>query len=472
MNREHIFIGGRWEPASTGRQIPVENPSTEQVIATVPEAGADDVHAAVSAARAAFESWSRTPPAERATVLRRLAKELGARQQEIASTITAEMGAPNWIARKIQAPLPVTVVDKFADLLETYSFEDEFENYRIVREPAGVVGAITPWNYPLHQITNKLAPALAAGCTFVLKPSELTPLVAYLLVDACEAAGVPAGVVNLVPGYGQGAGEALAGHPDIDVLSFTGSVPTGKRVAQLAVANVTRLALELGGKSANVILDDADLKVAVKVGVANAFLNSGQTCAAWTRMLVHERMYAEAVELAASFADGYALGDPTDDATKLGPVASAAQRDKIRRLIDVAAEEGARIVTGGSEAPQEFSVGYYVKPTILADVEPDSTIAQEEVFGPVLSILKYVDDEDAIAIANNSQYGLHGGVWSADPARAEAVARRMRTGTVDINGATYNAMVPFGGYKRSGIGREMGIAGLEEFLEIKSVGLR
>lgn len=472
MKRDMIYIGGSWRPASTGRTIDVENPATEQIIGSVPEGDASDVDAAVAAARSAFGSWSTTEPTERAALLRRLQAELAARQDVIAETVTAEMGAPGWIARKIQAPLPATVVGRYADLLDGYQFQETFENYLIVREPAGVVGAITPWNYPLHQITNKLAPALAAGCTFVLKPSELTPLVAYLLMDACEAAGIPGGVVNLVPGYGKGVGEALAGHPGIDVLSFTGSVPTGKRVAELAMANVTRVALELGGKSANVILDDADLKVAVKVGVANAFLNSGQTCAAWTRMLVPADAYDEAVALAASFADSYVVGDPTDASTKLGPVASAAQREKIRGMIETAVREGARVVAGGADAPDGLPTGYYVKPTVLADVASSSTIAQTEVFGPVLSILKYQDEDDAVAIANDSEYGLHGAVWSTDTDRAMSVARRMRTGTVDINGAAYNPMVPFGGYKRSGIGREMGVAGLEEFLETKSIGLR
>ena len=472
MNRTTIYIDGTWRPASTNRSIEVENPATEQVIGSVPEGNADDVDLAVRAARAAFPAWSVTPVPERVAVLRRLAEELLARKDEIAATITAEMGAPTWIAERIQAPLPATVVGRYADLLETYEFEEEIKGTLILREPAGVVGAITPWNYPLHQVTNKLAPALAAGCTFVLKPSELTPLVSYLLIEACEAAGVPAGVVNLVPGYGLGVGEAIASHPGIDILSFTGSVPTGRRVAQLAMENITRVTLELGGKSANVILDDADLKVALKVGVANAFLNSGQTCTAWTRMLVPADRYEEAVALAGDFADGYVVGDPTDPATKLGPVASGQQRDRIRGLIQTAVDQGARVVAGGVEPPEGLDKGYFVRPTVLADVDPDSTIAQEEVFGPVLSILSFTDDDDAVRIANNSKYGLHGGVWSSDPDRAMSVARRMRTGSVDINGAPYNPMAPFGGYKQSGIGREMGVAGLEEYLEIKSVGVR
>lgn len=470
-NRGEIYIGGTWRNASSGRTIEVENPATQEVVATVPEASAEDVDAAVAAARAAFPAWAALEVSERAALLRALSGELDVRRDRIADVITAEMGAPQWISRKIQAALPVAVVAAFADLAERYDFEQPIGRTVVLREPAGVVGAITPWNYPLHQITCKLAPALAAGCTFVLKPSEITPLVAYELIEACEAAGIPPGVVNLVPGYGPGVGEALAGHPGIDVVSFTGSVGAGKRVAELAARNITRVTLELGGKSANVILDDADLKAAVKVGVANAFLNSGQTCTAWTRMIVPATRYEEALEMAASFADAYVVGDPTDPGTKLGPVVSETQRTRIRGFMETALREGGRVVAGGPEVPGGLQIGYYVRPTVVADVTPDSTIAQEEVFGPVLSVIRFEDEDDAVAIANNSRYGLHGGVWSADVERAQAVARRIRTGSVDINGAAYNPMAPFGGYKQSGIGREMGSAGLEEYLEIKSVGL-
>jgi aldehyde dehydrogenase (NAD+) len=471
-DRTTIYINGEWVASTGSGVIDVENPATGEIIAHVPEASVADVDAAVAAARAAFPAWAATPVAERARLLRALRDALAKRNDEIAATITAEMGAPQWISQRIQAPLPQTVVGAYADLVEEYSFEETVGHTRVIREAAGVVGAITPWNYPLHQITCKLAPALAAGCTFVLKPSEVTPLVAYLLFDALDEAGVPPGVVNLVPGYGPRVGEALAGHPGVDVVSFTGSVPAGKRVAELAARNVARVTLELGGKSANVILADADLEVAVKVGVANAFLNSGQTCTAWTRMLVPANRYDEAVRLAAAAADKYVVGDPTDPATKLGPVVNAAQRDKIRRLIDTAVSEGARVAAGGTSTPEGLDKGYYVRPTVLAGVTPASTIAQEEVFGPVLSIISYTDEDDAIAIANNSKYGLHGGVWSANTDRALSVARRIRTGSVDINGAPYNPMAPFGGYKQSGVGREMGAAGLEEFLEIKSIGVR
>src|SRR5690606_14717289 len=361
------------------------------------------------------------------------------------------------------------VVGGYADLLESYEFDTRVGNTIVAREPVGVVGAITPWNYPLHQITCKLAPALAAGCTVVVKPSEIAPYVAYLLFDVLPAAGLPDGVVNLVTGHGPTVGEALAAHPGIDAVSFTGSLRAGSRVAEVAARNITRTTLELGGKSANVLLPDADVSTAVKVGVANAFLNGGQTCTAWTRMLVPADHYDEAVDLAASTAAGYRPGDPLDPATKLGPVVSAAQRERVRRYIRTGVAEGARLVTGGAEPPAGFERGYYVAPTVLADVDPNSAVAQEEIFGPVLSVIRYTDEEEALEIANNSQYGLSGAVWSADQERALAFARRVRTGSIDVNGGRYNPLAPFGGYKRSGIGREMGTAGLEEFLEMKAI---
>ena len=467
--RTSLYRDGAWVEPSSPEVIEVENPTTEQVIGTVPAGGPGDVDVAVAAARAAFPAWSQTPVAERAEVLRRIRDGLAKRQDEIAATIATEMGCPLRIATKIQAALPQTVLGAYADMIESYGFDSRVGNTIVAREPAGVVGAITPWNYPLHQITCKLAPALAAGCTVVLKPSEIAPFVAYLLFDVLHEAGLPDGVVNLVTGYGPTVGEALAGHPGIDAVSFTGSVRAGTRVAELAARNVTRTTLELGGKSANVLLPDADTATAVKVGVANAFLNGGQTCTAWTRMLVHEDRYDEAVDLAASIAAGYAPGDPLDPATKLGPMVSAAQRDRVRGFIRTAVQEGARIATGGAERPDGVERGYYVAPTVLADVDPDSTVAQQEVFGPVLSVIRYSDEREALDIANNSDYGLAGAVWSADQDRALAFARRVRTGSIDVNGGRYNPLAPFGGYKRSGVGREMGTAGLEEFLEVKSI---
>ncbi|HLU56876.1 MAG TPA: aldehyde dehydrogenase family protein [Pseudonocardia sp.] len=467
--RTALYRNGAWVAPSSSERIEVENPTTEQVLGTIPAGTAEDVDEAVRAARAAFPAWSSTPVAERADVLRRIRDGLAKRQDEIAETIATEMGCPLRTSTKIQAALPQTVVGGYADLLESYEFDTRVGNTIVAREPVGVVGAITPWNYPLHQITCKLAPALAAGCTVVVKPSEIAPYVAYLLFDVLHEAGLPDGVVNLVTGHGPTVGEALAAHPGIDAVSFTGSLRAGSRVAEVAARNITRTTLELGGKSANVLLPDADVSTAVKVGVANAFLNGGQTCTAWTRMLVPADHYDEAVDLAASTAAGYRPGDPLDPATKLGPVVSAAQRERVRGYIRTGIEEGARLVTGGAEPPAGFERGYYVAPTVLADVDPNSTVAQEEIFGPVLSVIRYTDEEEALEIANNSQYGLSGAVWSADQERALAFARRVRTGSIDVNGGRYNPLAPFGGYKRSGIGREMGTAGLEEFLEMKAI---
>jgi acyl-CoA reductase-like NAD-dependent aldehyde dehydrogenase len=335
----------------------------------------------------------------------------------------------------------------------------------------GVVGCITPWNYPLHQTVAKVAPALAAGCTVVLKPSEVAPLNAFILAEIVHEVGLPAGVFNLVSGYGPVVGEAIAAHPDVDMVSFTGSTRAGKRVAEVAAQTVKRVALELGGKSANVILDDADLERAVTAGVNNAFLNSGQTCTAWTRMLVPRAKQDDAVRIAASVAESLTPGDPFGDTAKLGPLVSDAQRERVRGYIRKGIEEGARLVTGGDDAPEGLDTGYYVRPTVFADVRSDMTIAREEIFGPVLSILPYDDEDDAVRIANDTIYGLAGGVWSGDAERAKALARRLRTGQVDINGGGFNFMAPFGGYKQSGLGRELGRYGLEEFLETKSLQL-
>jgi acyl-CoA reductase-like NAD-dependent aldehyde dehydrogenase len=324
---------------------------------------------------------------------------------------------------------------------------------------------------PLHQIVCKLGPALAAGCTLIIKPSEVAPTAAFLLLDAVHQAGLPAGVVNLVSGYGPVVGEALASHPDVDMVSFTGSVAAGSRVAELAAKTLKKTTLELGGKSANVILDDADLKTAVKVGVANAFLNGGQTCTAWTRMLVPADRQAEALKIAAGVARTYRPGDPMDPETKLGPLVSGRQRERVRGFIGQGREQGARLVTGGAAPPEGLERGYYVRPTIFGDVDPDASIAQEEIFGPVLSVIPYRDEDHALEVANNSSFGLHGAVWSADRSRALAFARQVRTGTIDINGGAYNPYAPFGGYKKSGLGREMGRYGLEEFFEIKSIQL-
>lgn len=471
LDRTALYIDGGWVATAGQETIDVVNPATEEVIATIPAGTPADVDVAVAAARRAFQDWAATNPEERAKYLSALHEALSARQEEVARTISAEMGAPTKLAIAVQTGLPLGVLKSYAELLSAYSFEEQVGNSLVVREPIGVVAAITPWNYPLHQVIAKLAPALAAGCTFVLKPSEVAPLSAFLLAELVDEIGLPAGVFNLVTGTGPVVGEALAAHPDVDMVSFTGSTRAGKRVSELAAGTVKRVALELGGKSANVLLADADLPKAVKVGVGNAFLNSGQTCTAWTRMIVPAEHYDEAVSLAAAAADAMPVGPPDADGTKLGPVASAAQRDRVRAYIELGVAEGARLVTGGAEPPDGLAGGYYVRPTVFAGVRPDMTIAKEEIFGPVLAILPYADEDEALEIANDSIYGLAGGVWSGDRNRAIAFARRMRTGQVDVNGGRFNPLAPFGGYKQSGNGRELGRFGLEEFLETKALQL-
>ncbi|MEU5565142.1 aldehyde dehydrogenase family protein [Micromonospora musae] len=468
LARTDFYLDGRWVTPSGASPLPVHNPATEEVIATVPAGNATDVDRAVAAARAAFDGWAATTPAQRAAHLDRLHAALSARADEIARTVALELGAPLKVASRVQAGLPLTVLHSYVELAAHSAAEETVGNSTVVREPVGVVGAITPWNYPLHQVVAKLAPALAAGCTVVLKPAELTPLVSYLLFDAIHEAGLPPGVVNLVSGTGPVVGEAIAAHPDVDMVSFTGSTATGRRISHLVADRIARVALELGGKSANVILDDADLVTAVKVGVGNAFLNSGQTCAAWTRMLVHRSRYDEAVELAGKAAAGYRLGDPFDPATRLGPLVSAEQRERVLGHVTRGLADGGRLVAGGPDAPVPDR-GWYVAPTVLADVDPESALAQEEVFGPVLAIIPVDDDDHAVTVANNSRYGLAGAVWSTDEERALRVARRMRTGAVDVNGAPFNPLAPFGGYKQSGIGRELGRHGLAEFLQTKAI---
>jgi aldehyde dehydrogenase (NAD+) len=463
----HVIAGESVDAASD--RIEVVNPATDEVIASVPAGTASDVDAAVSAASAAFPGWSATSLAERAALIRRIAEELGARNAEIAATITAEMGSPIAFSRSVQAGLPVLTSSGIADLLADYSFDERVGNSLVVREPVGVVGCITPWNYPLHQIVAKVVPALAAGCTVVLKPSEVAPLSAGIFLDVLAAAGVPAGVVNLVHGTGPLVGEAIVAHPGVDMVSFTGSTGAGRRVSSVAAATVKKVALELGGKSANVILDDADFGKAVKMGVANAYMNGGQTCTAWTRMLVPADRHDEVVSLAVAAAAKYGVGDPTQDTTRIGPMSSAAQRDRVRGYVEIGIAEGALLAFGGLE-PFD-GPGAYVRPTIFAGVTPEMTIAQEEIFGPVLSIMPYTDEDDAVRIANTTIYGLAGGVFSGDQDRAVAVARRMRTGQVDVNGGKFNPVAPFGGFKQSGNGRELGRFGLEEFCEIKSIQL-
>jgi len=471
--RDKFYIGGRWVAPSSADTIEVHNAGTGEVMGRVAAGTEKDIDAAVAAARGALQSWSETGPEKRAEFLERISAALKARADELARTIAQEVGMPLKMASRIQAGLPIANFANYAKLVKEFSFESRVGNSLVVREPVGVVGAITPWNYPLHQITLKVAPALAAGCTVVLKPSEVAPFNAFILAEAAASAGLPAGVLNIVTGYGAAAGEALVRHPGVDMISFTGSTRAGKRISEIAAQSVKRVALELGGKSASVILDDADLAQAVKSTLNGCYLNSGQTCTALTRMLVPQSKYDEAAKIAAEIAAGFSVGDPLAESTRLGPLTSKAQLERVRGYISKGLAEGAELVAGGAEPPEGVPPGgYYVRPTVFGKVRNDMTIAQEEIFGPVLSIIAYRDEEDAVRIANDTVYGLAGAVWSKDEARAQRVARRIRAGQVDVNGGAFNMNAPFGGFKQSGHGREAGVYGLEEFLEYKSLQLK
>jgi aldehyde dehydrogenase (NAD+) len=474
---DKIYIDGAWVPSEGSGSIDVFDSTNGEVIATVPEGTAADVDTAVQAARAAFETWSVTTPEERAKALTRIGEGLAARMDEIATVITREAGMPKWLSSIVQAGLPINSFNTAASLAESYEYESTVGNSLVVKEPVGVVGAITPWNYPLHQIAAKVAYAMAAGCTVVLKPSEVAPIDAFILAEIVNDAGLPAGVFNMVSGTGPEVGEAIAAHPGIDMVSFTGSTRAGKRVAEVASQTLKRVALELGGKSANVLLDDLDdegFEKAVRDGVGKAYINSGQTCTALTRMLVPAGRLADAERIAADEVETkFQPKDPFADGAMLGPLSSQAQVERVTGYIRKGIDEGAKVVTGGPERPEgeELEGGFYVTPTVFSEVRNDMTIAQEEIFGPVLSLISYDGEDQAAAIANDSAYGLSGGVWSADPERAKAFARRIRTGQIEVNGGAFNPNAPFGGYKNSGYGREYGAHGFEEFLEIKSMQL-
>ncbi|CAD6538932.1 3-succinoylsemialdehyde-pyridine dehydrogenase [Paraburkholderia hiiakae] len=468
-NYAQFYINGQWVAPQGKGAIDVIDSGTEAVMGRIPEGSEADAEAAVAAARAAFEGWAATPAAERGAYLQKIADNLKARTDELAQLIAGEVGMPLKLARAIQVGGPVYNWGAYAQLASEFQYEERVGNSLVVREPVGVVAAITPWNYPLNQITLKVAAALAAGCTVVLKPSEVAPLNAFVLAEAIHEAGLPAGVFNLVTGYGPVVGEVLARHPGVDMVSFTGSTRAGKRVSEVASATVKRVALELGGKSASVVLDDADFAAAVKGTVGACFLNSGQTCSAHTRMIVPESRYEEARDLAKQAAEAFKVGDPRDEKAKLGPLASKVQQERVLHYIERGMADGAELVTGGPGMPEGVTQGFFVKPTVFGRVPRDAAIAQEEIFGPVLTILTAKDEDDAVAIANDSLYGLGGAVWAGSDERAMRVARRIRTGQIDINGGAWNMAAPFGGFKQSGHGRENGAYGLEEYLEYKSM---
>ena len=475
QERSQLYIDGQWVTPDGTDTIDVINAATEQVMGSVPAATPVDVDKAVAAAKAAFVGWSTTSPSDRAKFVQAMSDGIGARNQELAETITGEVGMPIVMSQLIQAGLPQATSATIPAIVDEFPWEEKIGNSLVVKEPIGVVGAITPWNYPLHQIVAKVAPALAAGCTVVLKPSEVAPLNAFILAEIIDEIGLPHGVFNLVSGTGPVVGEAIASHPDIDMVSFTGSTRAGTRVAELGAKTVKRVALELGGKSANILLPDLEgdeLEKAARAAVGSAYLNSGQTCTAFTRLLVPADKHDEIVDILRDEVESvYTLGDPAVGEGRLGPLISEAQRERVRGYIQTGIDEGATLVTGGADQPDDLPTGYFVKPTVFTGVTTDMTIAQEEIFGPVLSVLTYDDVDEAVDLANDSLYGLSGGVWGADRDAATAVARRIRTGQLEVNGGSFNPLAPFGGYKQSGNGRELGRFGLEEFLQTKSLQL-
>lgn len=473
-NYDKLYINGQWVASEGTSTIAVFDSTNEEVMANIPEGTANDVAKATAAAKQAFTTWSILPAEERAKYMNRIGDALGGRMDEIASVISRETGMAKNLSNIIQVGIPINSFKQAAAVAESFNYTKEIGSSLVVREPIGVVACITPWNYPLHQIAAKVAFAMAAGCTVVLKPSEVAPVDAFMLAEIIHEVGLPAGVFNLVTGTGPVVGEAMAASKDVDMVSFTGSTRAGRRVAQVGAETIKKVALELGGKSANIICDDLDEETfskAVMAGVGKSMLNSGQTCSALTRMLVPRTRLAEAEKFAAMVATGMKVGDPFTEGVNLGPLASAAQRDRVQAYINKGIEEGATLIAGGPGVPEGCDKGYYVKPTVFSNVSNSMTIAQEEIFGPVLSMIPYDTIDEAVEIANDSDYGLAGAVFSADKDKAIAIARRMRTGQVEVNGGAFNPNAPFGGYKQSGVGRELGEFGFEEFLEIKSLQL-
>ncbi len=468
-NRTNFYINGEWVAPTTSELLDVINPATEQPIGQIAMGGVEDVNKAVAAAKAAFDSFSQTTKEERIALLEVIIAKYSERLEDVAAVISEEMGAPVNLANKAQAPAGLGHLMTTLEVLKTYEFEQDLGTSRIIKEPAGVCGFITPWNWPINQIACKVAPAIAAGCTMVLKPSEVAPFNAIVFAEVMDAAGVPAGVFNLVNGDGPVVGAALSSHPDVDMMSFTGSTRAGVEVAKNAAPTVKRVAQELGGKSANIILDDADFQETIARDVFGMCTNSGQSCNAPTRMLVPKSRMDEAAAVAKAAAEQVKVGDPSAEGTTIGPVVSEVQFDKIQNLIQKGIDEGAKLETGGTGRPEGLNAGYYIKPTVFSHVTNDMTIAQEEIFGPVLSMIGYEDDEDAVRIANDTLYGLSGYISSGDRERANKIARLIRSGNVHVNGAPNDQKAPFGGYKQSGNGREWGEHGFEEFLETKAI---
>jgi betaine-aldehyde dehydrogenase len=471
MAQHRFYVGGKWIASTSKKPIEVYEAGTGRVMASVADASELDIERAVQAGAKAQPAWSATPASERAAYLDAISRGIAERTEELARSISREVGTPIRHSRAIQIGNPIQIIDGTTTALREFEFQEKIGNVVVLREPVGVVAAITPWNYPLQQVVAKIAPALAAGCTVVLKASETAPLTAFALAEIANAVGLPAGVLNVLTGMGATAGEGLVSHPLIDMISFTGSTRAGQRISQLAAAKVTPVTLELGGKSASVLLPDADLEKAAKFAVYNAFLNAGQTCTALTRLLVPQADQERAVAVAVETAQKLGLGDPLDESTRLGPVASLAQLERVRGFIAIGVAEGARLATGGADPPPGFEHGYFVAATVFADVRPQMTIAQEEIFGPVLSVIPYRDEAEALEIANGTKYGLAAAVWSSDQDRALAFASRLRAGTVEVNGGAFNLTAPFGGVKQSGHGREFGRYGFEEFLVTKSLQL-
>ena len=464
----NFYINGKWVESDSKERIEIINPANEELIGHITSGTKDDINEAVLAASDAFEKYQFSSKEDRIEILNNIIAEYKNRYDDLVQTISEEMGAPIWLSEKAQASTGIKNLNETLDALQEYEFEKKEGDYTLIREPIGVIGMITPWNWPMNQITTKASAALAAGCSMVLKPSEISPYCALLLAEIFDKAGVPAGVFNVVNGYGPKVGAALSDHPGVAMMSFTGSTEAGIAVAQASAVSVKRVHQELGGKSSNIILDDvADLEKSVRGGAGHCFLNSGQSCNAPTKMLVSEKNYDKAVEIAAQTANSTTVGDPQGE-FRIGPIANKPQYEKILRMIKIGIDEGATLIAGGVEKPDGYEKGFYVKPTVFSNVTNDMTIAREEIFGPVLSILKYDSEEHAIEMANDTEYGLAGYV-QGEPVHANEVARKIRAGQVIINGGARGTGAPFGGYKSSGNGREHGLHGLEECLETKAV---